>query len=382
MTKINSIHQKAVRIQVVVCGLLFSIFSFVYLFVFQRDILEALHFSLANGKTHFSPLGSALVMMLTLLLLTWGVNSIVKFKGRYHALAYMPSFFVLMAMSDVGRDVYVNGGNTTWQWLLPILICAFTGGAFLCKKAIQSEQNDNDSTASLLGSNLLFLLLGSLGTVCIGNTDSTFHHELQAERYLREKDYSNALRVGDRSLDASRTLTALRAFSLSHVGQVGEKLFTYPQYFGADGLFLADDSLQTLRYTNDSIYENLGARPYSGESQLVYLSNLCYQERGRYIALDYFLSALLLEKKIDSFAEAVNDFFEPGDSLPLHFREAMLIYQDQHTETAFVCTDSLLIDKFSAYKQRKTDFKSKIEETNQMHREFGNTYWWYYDYQK
>lgn len=50
----------------------FSLFSFVYLYVFQRDVLEALHFSLAHGKTTFAPMASALVITLILLLLRWG----------------------------------------------------------------------------------------------------------------------------------------------------------------------------------------------------------------------------------------------------------------------------------------------------------------------
>ena len=51
---IHKNYKKAARIQTAVCGFLFSIFSFIYLYVFQCDVLEALHFSLAHGKTHFA----------------------------------------------------------------------------------------------------------------------------------------------------------------------------------------------------------------------------------------------------------------------------------------------------------------------------------------
>ena len=375
-------YQNAVRIQVVVCGLLFSIFSFVYLFVFQCDTLEALHYSLAHAKTHFSTVGSALVMMLTLLLLAWGVNCIVRFKGKCHSLAYMPSFFVLMAMSDIGKDVYMNGGNPIWQWLLPVLVGGFIGIALWCKKVLQPSEDTHATTASLLACNVFFLLMGSVTTVSIGNTNNTFHHELQVERHLRSKDYQTALKVGEHSLETSRTLTALRAYSLSHTRQLGDRLFTYPQNFGSDGLFFPEDSLQTLRYTNDSIYTHLGARPYSGGNHLIYLSSLCYDERGDFNALDYYLSALLLDKKLDSFADAVTDFFEPGDSLSLHFKEAILIYKESHPDYPFISSDSLLINKYEDYKNRKTEFNSKIEEKNRMRREYGDTYWWYHDYQE
>ena len=65
----NAFYKKTARIMIAVCGLLFSLFSFVYLYVFQRDVLEALHFSLAHGKTTFAPIASALVITLILLLL-------------------------------------------------------------------------------------------------------------------------------------------------------------------------------------------------------------------------------------------------------------------------------------------------------------------------
>ena len=382
MTKINSLYQKAVRIQFVVCGLLFSLFSFVYLFVFQRDVLEALHFSLAHGNTHFNPLGSVLVIMLTLLILAWGVNYIVRFQGKFHALAYIPSFFVLMAMSDIGRDVYMNGGNTMWQWLLPTLVGGFTGISFLCKHLFQVNQDTDVTVTQLLNYNLVTLLVGSVVTVCVGASNASLHHELEIERHLREKNYNEALKVGERSLETTRTLTALRALALSHTGQLGDKLFTYPQYFGADGLFLPEDSLQILRYTNDSIYNFLGARPYSGGNRLIYLSNLCYDERGNFTALDYYLTALLLEKRIDSFAEAVVAFYEPEDSLATHYREAILMYQTIHPDFAYAVKDSSFINKYSIYTNRKTEFRSKTEEKNRMRREYGDTYWWYYDYQE
>lgn len=118
----NVLYEKAARMTTVVCGFLFSLFSFVYLYVFQRDVLEALHFSLAHGKTHFAPMGSAVVITLILLLLRWGVNSLLGLKGYIRSLSYLPSFLVLCALTDVGRTVYMSAYHTVWSWLLPVLI--------------------------------------------------------------------------------------------------------------------------------------------------------------------------------------------------------------------------------------------------------------------
>lgn len=59
MSNNNSLsYKRAARILTVACGLLFSIFSIVYLFVLQKDVVGALHYSLSQGKTHYSPLVS------------------------------------------------------------------------------------------------------------------------------------------------------------------------------------------------------------------------------------------------------------------------------------------------------------------------------------
>ena len=61
MSSNNSLsYKRAARILTVACGLLFSIFSIVYLFVLQKDVVGALHYSLSQGKTHYSPLAGAI----------------------------------------------------------------------------------------------------------------------------------------------------------------------------------------------------------------------------------------------------------------------------------------------------------------------------------
>ena len=94
------------------------------------------------------------------------------------------------------------------------------------------------------------------------------------------------------------------------------------------------------------------------------------------------MSALLLEKQLSSFAEAVADFCEPEDSMPTHYQEAILLYKETHPDFAFEVTDSSFINKFATYKNHKKGFSSKTEEKNQMRREYGDTYWWYHDYQE
>ena len=194
-------------------------------------------------------------------------------------------------------------------------------------------------------------------------------------------EYGKVLSVGKKSLEASRTLTALRAMAMVKSGTMGDRLFDYPQYYGSEGLFFADDSLETLRYTNDSIYYLLGARPYRGEQRMVFLRNICYKGTGKYTSLDYYLSALLLDKNLNEFAEAVNDFYEPEDTLPRFYREAMVLYWSQHADSVSLKKDTAYVRRFAEYREKEKEYASAKERENWMRRYYGDTYWWYFDYQ-
>ena len=379
---IYTAYKKAARIQAVVCGFLFSVFSFVYLYVFQRDVLEALHFSLAHGKTHFVPLASAFIITFILILLRWGVNSLLKLKGNIRAISYFPSFLILGALTDAGKDVYVYNHPSSWGWLLPLVLVAYALIVYWLRQIFKKRLNNEGSPVALMNSNLLIMVAFSLMTAMIGNTNCDFHHELEAERYLRSHQYIEALKVGEKSLKVTRTMTVLRSIAMSHAGVLGEELFAYPQYYRSDGLFFANDSAQTLRYTNDSIYYLLGVRPYTGEDRMEFLRNICYKGTGKYTALDYYLSALLLEKQIDTFGKALADFYETEDTLPRYYQEAILVYRESHPDYQFAVDDSTLIKRYDDYHKRKAGFSSPIEEQNRMRREFGDTYWWYFDYQE
>lgn len=375
----SSIYKKAARWTIVGCGLLFSIFSFVFLYVFQQDVLEALHYSLAHGKTVFAPLGSAVVITIVLVLLRWGVNSLLGLKGKVRSLSYFPSFLVLCALTGIGRDVYMAGYHTCWNWLLPVLLLVFACAGYWLRRIFRNKLNEEGSVTSLILWNVFFILMMCLMTVTFSNTDRTFHHELQAERALRHKDYHKVLEVGKRSLEASRTLTALRAIAMVRSNQLGDKLFEYPQYYHSDGLFFSNDSTTLLRYTNDSIYYILGARPYTGEPRKEFLYNICHKGTGRFTALHYYLASLLLDKQVEEFAKEISLAYEKGDTLPRYYREAMLLYQQETSDTTlWNVRDQEMLEKYHEFQKHHEEGQLKISDKNRLRKNFGNTYWWYF----
>ena len=378
----NLSYKRAVRILTGACGLLFSAFSFIYLYLFQGDVLGALHYSLSQGKTHYSPLAGAIIITLVLLIFRWGINGLLGLKGSVRSLSYFPSCLLLGVLTDVNRSLY-HGGNFAdkWLWLLPFLLIMYVGVVFVLRRIFRHWLDHESSIIGLINSNLAILLILCLMTACIGNSDINFHHELAIENAIREKDYKAARKVGYESLDPSRTLTVLRAYALSREGTMGEHLFEYPQYYGSDGLLFSSSSQGTLRLDADSLYNYLGAKPYTAESTTDFLARICRDEVGKHTALDYYLSALLLDKKLDKFASVVEDSFFEQDTLPRYYREAIMLYKQSHPAYPLVLNDTLMIQRLQEFDKLQKEYTSPVEQKNRMRREFGDTYWWYYRYQ-
>lgn len=378
----NLSYKRAVRILTGACGLLFSAFSFIYLYLFQGDVLGALHYSLSQGKTHYSPLAGAIIITLVLLIFRWGINGLLGLKGSVRSLSYFPSCLLLGVLTDVNRSLY-HGGNFAdkWLWLLPLLLIMYVGVVFVLRRIFRHWLDHESSVIGLINSNLAILLILCLMTACIGNSDINFHHELAIENAIREKDYKAARKVGYESLDPSRTLTVLRAYALSREGTMGEHLFEYPQYYGSDGLLFSSSSQGTLRLDADSLYNYLGAKPYTAESTTDFLARICRDEVGKHTALDYYLSALLLDKKLDKFASVVEDSFFEQDTLPRYYREAIMLYKQSPPAYPRVLNDTLMIQRLQEFDKLQKEYTSPVEQKNRMRREFGDTYWWYYRYQ-
>lgn len=374
--------RRTARILTVACGLLFSIFSITYLSVFQKEVVEALHYSLAQGKTVYAPWISAVLLTVILLVLRWGINGLVRLQGLLGAVSYFPSCLLLGVLTDVGHGVYHGEGIPShWAWLLPLLLMVYVVLGWLLGRASRAWTDSEMDEGTVVNSNLLTLFILCLMTVCIGNSNVHFHHELQVEEALRRQDYETALKVGKKSMDPSRNLTALRAYAMSREGTMGENLFHYPQLYGAAGLLMGISDDKALRLNADSLYVYLGARPVLGESAMTFFQRICQEETGNYTTMDYYLSALLLERKLDGFVQAFDELYSERDSVPKYYRQALFLYHKMHPSEGEDIADEAMEEQWKSYQELKDELAGTVGEGNRMRRKFGDTYWWYYQYE-
>ena len=379
--KTNINKRRTARIIAVASGLLFSAFSFTYLSVFQKDVMEALHYSLAQGKTVYAPWMSAVLITVVLLVLRWAVNALVGLKGPLKALSYFPSCLLLGVLTDVGHNVYHGGGiSDTWGWMLPLCLVLYGVLGWLLARAARLWLNPEMPDIWVVNSNFMTLLMLCFMTIGIGNTNVHFHHELQVEEALRKQDYGRALLVAEKTMDPSRNLTALRAYAMSRQGTMGEDLFRYPQLYVAAGLLRGTSDEKALRLNADSLSVYLGAKPALGEPALTFFRRICEEESGNYTTLDYYLSALLLEKKRDEFVRAFDELYTVRDSIPYYYRQALFLDSKMHPSAVTDSADVALEELWGKYLQKQQELSGQRGEANYMRREFGDTYWWYYQY--
>ena len=379
--KTNIHRRRTARIIAVASGLLFSVFSVVYLSVFQKEVMEALHYSLAQGKTVYAPWMSAIIGTIVLLVIRWFINLFVGLKGPLKALSYFPPCLLLGVLTDVGHGVYHGEGiSAQWVWLLPLLLVLYFVIGKLLARACKLWVNPELEDGVVINSNLFILLCLCLMTACIGNSNIHFHHELKVEEALRKQDYETARQVGMKSMDPSRNLTALRAYAMSREGTMGEYLFQYPQLYGAAGLLMGTSDDKALRLNADSLYVYLGARPALGEPAMNFFERICQEESGNYTTMDYYLSALLLERKLEPFVKAFDELYIVRDSIPYYYKQALFLHDKMHPSKTPKVADEAMEEQWKVYEEEKTNLAGTVGEGNRMRRKFGDTYWWYYQY--
>ena len=183
------------------------------------------------------------------------------------------------------------------------------------------------------------------------------------------------------AIATNRNLTALRVFALSRMGELGNKLFEYPQEYGSNGLLPNTyDSLSAYNWTQE-LYKHLGGYPGKGISTAKqFLEILSRHDNARSATHDYLLCAYLLDKELDKFVMKLPTFYTINDSLPAHYKEALIIYSLEKGEDNKYFTDKSVEENIKKYNNFAKQITDSIARSNKCRREYGHTYWWYYHF--
>lgn len=376
---------------VVVCAVVFFVFSFSWLYWFQGDMLAVAQHVLSGGQTHYEKTVGAVLITVILMIIQHVVYSFIRLSRRTHALTYFPSFLILTMLSCLGPGVSRNLSFGAWVWAAPLLLLLWGGGAWMSKQMPSFDSDDKRPFAVFsrrLWVNMLLMVMMMLMVAVVGETKAVDHYRAHAETSLMDNDVDEALRVGRRSLETDVNLTMVRLYALSRKGLVGDSLFTYPVVgSSADMLPLTGSHSRLLIYPADSMWQHFGERiPHRTMTVKAYLDSLAIDTTATRAYVDYRLAGMLIDRQLDSFVQTLPQYYQlVPDSLPRHYREALVLYGNSIVDSLsqpFTYSDSLTTEKWQAMKTLEGECATINERRQKMGEQFRTTYWYYFFYSK
>lgn len=383
-------RNKTVRSVIVVCGLVFVAFCFLFLWRMQGSIISAGQYAFAHGQTSYNPIIGACITTFLLVLLQIGVQKMLHFTRQLYALSYLPSCVVLGFYTSFGPSIY-SGLNFSWTWILMlVLLIVFCLLSKPIKRLAIFDFEEDDRNVEFwrqYGGNAIILAVLFGITACISNTNDEFHYDVNMQNYIVDGDMDAVLAEGSESEVANHDITAMRAFALSKKGELGERLFEYPQYYGSEGLLISMADTTHLLFSPLVQYRHLGALPRrEHRTAIQYLEALNrHPQQAKAPVKHYLMCAYLLDKDIESF---VSEFVKHYDvsknhKIPKHYAEALLLYKYMQVDSVLVVyNDNEMESNYSDYRMLEKKYKNKTELKNRCREDFGKTYWWYYQYGK
>ena len=366
----------------IVCAVVFVIFAFTFLSIFQAPLLEVAYDITATGKLQYDGNITAAIITFVLLLITLWLNKFAKFSREWEAMAYLPACVLLAFITSIDRTIYTGAEfSWSWVWIALIVLFVYVFTSWVLKRVLFMRIKDITRAANrIMWRNLLLLSILFSFTGFLSNVDENFKHEAMVYHFVKRGDYDKAQRVALRSFAASQELTAGRAYLLAHEGVLGEKLFTYPQYFGVAGLLPREELTSPLSAA--MVYDFLKVKPRKGEETIKFLERALSVDTASVAVKDYYLSALLLDKRLEEFADSLPRFYNVADTakVPAHYKEAMLLCSKLFPEKVPTFADAALEQKYAEMLKIEQEHQDILIRSNYVRKSFGNTYWWYYLY--
>ena len=128
----------------VVCAVCFLLFSFLWLYEFQADILAVAQHVLSGGLTTYHPMVGAIIITLVLLLFQWLVASFIRFPSHAYALSYVPSMLVIAFISAVNADIDESSSSGIW-FVVPPVLFVWGGLVWLTRQMSSYDTNGRQS---------------------------------------------------------------------------------------------------------------------------------------------------------------------------------------------------------------------------------------------
>lgn len=368
-----------------VCATVFLLFVAIYVFSYQEDTLALTQHILSGGATVYSRVIGGIIITIVLALLHFTTAKVMRTKPLcIYALSCFPSLYILAMLTDFDTSHPLS----PWRWwaiLMPLACAVWWGVVYFLGELLRYRCSDNRHEegylARTLGCNIFILAAMMIGVGLLSNSNDITHYRLRMERLLMHGEYAKVLEVGKQSDKSDANLTMLRVFALAHEGRLGDELFKYPVSGTSASIVpqLADGKM--LMLSPDSVYRMLGAIPRHGQSTKHYLNAIVKSGQATKAAIEYQLCGMLIDKNLDGFVSLLMKTHKIDDSLPLHYREALILYTHRRSSPKVVYRNTVMDTDYDDMQRLEAETHSPGERRIMVYKQFAGTYWEYFDYE-
>ena len=369
-----------------VCAIVFLLFVAIYVFFYQEDTLALTQHILSGGATIYSRVIGGIIITIVLALLHFTTAKVMRTKPLcIYALSCFPSLYILAMLTDFDTSQPLS----PWRWwaiLMPLAAAVWWGVVYFLGELLRYRCSDirheEGYLARTLGCNIFILAAMMIGVGLLSNSNDITHYRLRMERLLMHGEYAKALEVGKKSDKSDANLTMLRVFALAHEGRLGDELFKYPVRGTSASIVPELSDGKMLMLSPDSVYRMLGAIPRHGQTTKNYLKAIVKSGQATKAAIEYQLCGMLIDKDLDGFVNLLMKTHKIDDSLPLHYREALILYTHRRSSPKVVYRNTVMDTDYDDMQRLEAETKSPGERRIQIYKQFSGTYWEYFDYHR
>ena len=369
-----------------VCAIVFLLFVAIYVFFYQEDTLALTQHILSGGATIYSRVIGGIIITIVLALLHFTTAKVMRTKPLcIYALSCFPSLYILAMLTDFDTSQPLS----PWRWwaiLMPLAAAVWWGVVYFLGELLRDRCSDirheEGYLARTLGCNIFILAAMMIGVGLLSNSNDITHYRLRMERLLMHGEYAKALEVGKASDKTDASLTMLRVFALAHEGRLGDELFKYPVRGTSASIVPELSDGKMLMLSPDSVYRMLGAIPRHGQTTKNYLKAIVKSGQATKAAIEYQLCGMLIDKDLDGFVNLLMKTHKIDDTLPLHYREALILYTHRRSSPKVVYRNTVMDTDYDDMQRLEAETKSPGERRIQIYKQFSGTYWEYFDYHR
>ena len=369
-----------------VCAIVFLLFVAIYVFFYQEDTLALTQHILSGGATIYSRVIGGIIITIVLALLHFTTAKVMRTKPLcIYALSCFPSLYILAMLTDFDTSQPLS----PWRWwaiLMPLAAAVWWGVVYFLGELLRYRCSDirheEGYLARTLGCNIFILAAMMIGVGLLSNSNDITHYRLRMERLLMHGEYAKALEVGKASDKTDASLTMLRVFALAHEGRLGDELFKYPVRGTSASIVPELSDGKMLMLSPDSVYRMLGAIPRHGQSTKHYFNAIVKSGQATKAAIEYQLCGMLIDKDLDGFVNLLMKTHKIDDTLPLHYREALILYTHRRSSPKVVYSNTVMDTDYDDMQRLEAETKSPGQRRIQIYNQFSGTYWEYFDYHR